>query len=72
MEPVVSIGKAATIIGVSPKTLREWEAKGKLKPQRDWKRYRWYNAEDLETCRRLLAEIKPTGRPKGTGKDNGT
>lgn len=41
------------MIGVSPSTLRRWEAHGFVRPQRTSSRYRLYSRDDLERLRTL-------------------
>lgn len=52
----LKIKDAATLVGVSPGTLRNWEREGKLKAHRNPNNgYRLYRREDLEL---LLKEIE--------------
>ena len=45
---LISIGKAADILGVHVDTLREWDAEGKLTPVKTLGNHRRYNLEDIE------------------------
>lgn len=52
----ITIKQAASILGVSPLTLRNWDKNGKLKAYRHpMNNYRVYKMEDLET---VTEEIK--------------
>jgi len=52
----ITIKQAASILGVSPLTLRNWDKNGKLKALRHpMNNYRVYKMEDLEA---VLEEIK--------------
>ncbi len=51
MEPYISIGKAAKMLGVTPKTLRRWEQAKTLQAERTPTGYRRYRADEI---RRLL------------------
>lgn len=46
----LTVGEAATMLGVSRSTLRNWDRAGKLKPYRHpMNTYRLYHRKDLET-----------------------
>src|SRR3990167_10638703 len=45
---LLSIGEAATLIGVSINTLRIWDSSGKLKALRSSGGHRYYSKEQLE------------------------
>jgi len=47
MEEYLSIGKAAKILGVTPKTLRRWEAAKTIRSERTPTGYRRYRADDV-------------------------
>lgn len=47
-----TIGEAARQLGVHPETLRRWEAKGKITPQRDGTGRRVYTDEQLRRLQR--------------------
>ncbi len=52
----ITIKQAAKILGVSPLTLRNWDANGKLKAHRHpMNNYRVYKIEDLE---KVINEIE--------------
>ena len=54
----LTVGKAATTLGVSRSTLRNWDKAGKLKPYRNpMNGYRLYKRSELEA---LLHDIKTT------------
>ena len=56
IDEYMSIKEAATFLGVSPNTLRNWEKEKKIKVYRNpQNRYRLYKREDLET---LLNQIQ--------------
>lgn len=55
IDDYLKIKDAATIVGVSPSTLRNWEKQGKLRAHRNpVNSYRLYKRNDLEA---LLIEI---------------
>ena len=45
---LVNISKAAKILGVTTKTLRNWEDQGKIKPVRTLGKHRRYNLEEIK------------------------
>jgi DNA-binding transcriptional MerR regulator len=51
--PVFGISVAAELTGVNPQTLRAYEAKGLLDPQRTAGGTRRYSSDDLERVRRI-------------------
>lgn len=54
----LTVGEAATTLGVSRSTLRNWDKAGKLKPYRHpVNDYRLYNRKELEA---LLREVQST------------
>ena len=56
IDEYMQIREAATFLGVSPNTLRNWEKEKKIKVYRNpQNRYRLYKKEDLET---LLNQIQ--------------
>lgn len=56
IDEYMRITEAATFLGVSPNTLRNWEKEKKIKVYRNpQNRYRLYKREDLET---LLNQIQ--------------
>lgn len=48
-QKLISISKAANMLGVHVDTLREWDAKGKLVPVKTVGNHRRYKLEDVET-----------------------
>ena len=46
---LVSVGEAATLLGVSVSTLRRWEREGKLAPERTLGGHRRYRRDALNT-----------------------
>ena len=49
LQDYLTVGEAAHLVGVSPRTLRAWDRAGKLKAARNpMNRYRLYRREDLE------------------------
>ena len=69
MDKLISIGEAAKLLGVSPTTLRRWEASGRLVPERtrgDRRRYRLSelrpDLERKESCaRQTVAYARVSG-----------
>src|SRR5215467_15381150 len=51
-DELISIKQAAKILGVSPKTLRRWEAKGILTPQRTIGNQRRYSLFEIQILKR--------------------
>ena len=52
----LTVGEAASTLGVSRSTLRNWDKKGKLKPYRHpLNGYRLYNRNELDA---LLREVR--------------
>lgn len=59
----LTVGEAATTLGVSRSTLRNWDKAGKLKAYRHpMNGYRLYSRAALEA---LLEEVQPTKRQQG-------
>ena len=56
----LKVSEAANFLGITPKTLRNWDRSGKLKPVRNPANgYRLYRREDLES---FLAQVEgPSG-----------
>jgi len=62
MKDLVSINKAAELLGVCNNTLREWEAQGKLVPVRTLGNHRRYSLSDIkELIGQTDEELKPDG-----------
>ncbi len=58
---VVQVGEAASFLGVSPNTVRNWSRKGKIPTHRHpVNGYRLYKQEDLEAL--LLDTARPAPR----------
>lgn len=56
---LVSIGKAAEMLGVHVDTLREWDNEGKLIPVKTFGNHRRYNLEDIESlCGKRPKKVK--------------
>ena len=56
---LISIKEAATMLGVTPLTLSNWDKAGKLKPMRHpMNNYRVYKTEDIENILKDMAEGK--------------
>lgn len=53
-EPVYSIGVAARLLGISPQTLRLYEAHGLIEPARSPGGTRLYSEADLRKARRIV------------------
>lgn len=64
----VSIGKAARELGVSPETLRRWEAAGKIRPERTPGGHRRY---DLATLYGLVPRHPQPEEPGGDAAAEG-
>lgn len=63
LQNYLTVGAAAELLGVSAKTLREWDRAGKLKPIRHpINQYRLYARKDLEAFLRSLAEARAAVR----------
>jgi MerR family copper efflux transcriptional regulator len=67
LDEYLTINEAAEYLGVSPNTLRNWGASGKIKEHRNpMNGYRLYVPEDLDT---VLNQIKESGQyPSGWSK----
>jgi DNA-binding transcriptional MerR regulator len=68
----ITIKRAADFLGVSPNTLRNWGASGKLNEHRNpINGYRLYRVADLEKLLKALdrsVDGKPRGRRVGRGR----
>jgi PAS domain-containing protein len=68
-----SIGEVATLVGVSPHTIRAWERRHKVAiPRRTPSKQRRYTADDVETLRRVrrdtaMRALPLSARPEGDG-----
>ena len=60
-KPLYMIGVVAEMLGVHPQTLRFYEKKGLLRPNRTEGRTRMYSAEDVEELARLLRLTRDLG-----------
>lgn len=50
----LTITEVADMLGVSSKTLARWEKVGKIrKPKRDWRGWRVYHPDDIESIRKF-------------------
>lgn len=58
----MSIGQAASTLGVSTRTLRHWDCIGLLVPSRTWGDYRLYTDADLDVALEILV-YRETGMP---------
>src|SRR5437879_6472005 len=59
-----SIGEVATLVGVSPHTIRAWERRHKVvKPRRTPSRQRRYSPDEVEVLRRVRREAAVHGPP---------
>jgi DNA-binding transcriptional MerR regulator/quercetin dioxygenase-like cupin family protein len=76
------IAEVSELIGVSPSTLRRWEAHGFVRPERTSSRYRLYSRDDLDRLR-ILRRLSDDGfsvaairhvldehRPTGDGRNH--
>lgn len=56
MNKLVTVKKAAEILGVNPETLRRWDRKGKLKTRRHlFNNYRVYKLSEVLALRRKIS-----------------
>ena len=56
MNKLVTVKKAAEILGVNPETLRRWDRQGKLKTRRHpMNSYRIYKLSEVITLRRKIS-----------------
>lgn len=63
----LTVKAAAQLLGVSPKTLRNWDSLGKLKPCRHpLNGYRLYRQDELESLLEDLATSNKEMRSRGT------
>ena len=63
LQDYLTVGAAAALLGVSAKTLREWDRAGKLKPIRHpINQYRLYARTDLQAFLQGLAEARAAVR----------
>jgi hypothetical protein len=54
----LTITELAERIGITPKTIIRWEKAGKIKkPKRDWKGWRFYEMEDIESIQRIISTV---------------
>jgi MerR family transcriptional regulator, heat shock protein HspR len=60
-KPLYMIGVVAEMLGVHPQTLRFYEKKGLLRPNRTEGRTRMYSAEDVDELARLLRLTRDLG-----------
>src|SRR6266568_2799585 len=60
-DEALTIQQAANLLGVSTKTLRRWEEKGFIKPQRTVGNQRRYSKNELAT---LFSSEKGKGKPQ--------
>jgi MerR family transcriptional regulator/heat shock protein HspR len=60
-KPLYMIGVVAEMLNVHPQTLRFYEKKGLLRPNRTEGRTRMYSAEDVEELARLLRLTRDLG-----------
>lgn len=49
----LTIGETSELVGVSPSTLRQWEAQGLVRPNRDARGHRYYGETDVRRLRRI-------------------
>lgn len=59
----LSIKQAASVIGVTPLTLRNWDKDGKLSPYRNpINNYRYYRVDQIETFLRAMEGSRDKNR----------
>ncbi len=66
MSEKISLNEAATYLGVTKQTLRNWDKSGRLKPNRDpGNKYRFYDFDDLQRVKEdmTLYTTKQNGKP---------
>jgi MerR family transcriptional regulator/heat shock protein HspR len=59
--PLYLIGVVADMLGIHPQTLRLWERKGLIRPNRTEGRTRMYSADDVEDIRRIIRLTRDLG-----------
>ncbi|MDD4985147.1 MAG: helix-turn-helix domain-containing protein [Dehalococcoidales bacterium] len=64
MSKPMSIGEAATYVGVSRDTLRRWEKSGKITPERSPTNRRYYTKELLDTLLKKPVRKTETEAPR--------
>ena len=58
MSSRLTITELADRIGITPKTIIRWEKAGKIKKsKRDWKGWRFYDEEDVESIQRIISTV---------------
>ena len=70
MAKKLSIGEAAKYIGVSRDTLRRWEKKGKITPERSPTNRRYYTKEQLDQLLKKPTERKEEAPVKNNISDS--
>ncbi len=54
----LTITELAGKVGITPKTIIRWEKAGKIKkPKRDWKGWRIYEDQDIESILRIVSSV---------------
>jgi MerR family transcriptional regulator, copper efflux regulator len=66
LQGYLTVKEAAQFLGVSPKTLRNWDRLGKLKPRRHpLNGYRLYRRRELQSLLDAIAASNKEARPRG-------
>ncbi len=69
----ISLAEAASILGVTKETLRNWDRSGKLRPFRDpANNYRSYHLADVQALLERASETPATAEVGAGGSDGGT
>lgn len=59
------ISETAGALGIHPQTLRNWERRGIIKPERDWAGRRIFSDEDIEKIKAIVRSGTDTQKHGG-------